>query len=84
VLGYRLPDLHLSAPVQLENGDRIVITTDGVRGDLMAVLDHELPVDRTAQTILAEMARPDDDALVFVGRYRTPTALSPRPAGPER
>jgi negative regulator of sigma-B (phosphoserine phosphatase) len=73
VLGYRLPPLHLSPSLQLEHGDSIVIATDGVRGDLTSAVRYELPVDRTAQTILAECAIDDDDALVFVGRYRSPS-----------
>jgi phosphoserine phosphatase RsbX len=72
VLGYRLPELHLSPSVQLEPGDCIVIATDGVRGDLTGTVRYEQPVDRIAHTILIDSAIPDDDALVFVGRFRSP------------
>jgi phosphoserine phosphatase RsbX len=72
VLGYRLPPLHMSAPVHLEDGDSIIIATDGVRGDLTGAVSPEIPVGRSADTILAQCAIADDDALVFVGRYRSP------------
>lgn len=81
VLGYRLPPLHLSPSVQLEHGDCIVIATDGVRGDLTVAVRHELPVDRSAETILAECAIDEDDALVFVGRYRSPLSDPGEPTG---
>lgn len=77
VLGYRLPELHLSPSVQLEHGDFIVIATDGVRGDLTGAVRHELPVDRTAKIMLAELGIADDDALVFVGRFRSPAPEEP-------
>jgi phosphoserine phosphatase RsbX len=72
VLGYRLPPLHQSAPVELAPGDSIVIATDGVRGDLTDTVRQEVPVERSAETILSRCAIDDDDALVFVGRYRSP------------
>jgi negative regulator of sigma-B (phosphoserine phosphatase) len=70
VLGYLMPTLHIPEPVQLSDGDFVVLATDGVRGDLTAALHRELPVDRLAESILAEQATPDDDALVLVARYR--------------
>jgi negative regulator of sigma-B (phosphoserine phosphatase) len=76
VLGYRLPPLHISAPVHLEDGDSIVIATDGVRGDLTGAVSQDIPVGRSADTILAQCAIADDDALVFVARYRSPQVLT--------
>jgi hypothetical protein len=70
ILGYQKPDIRPRAPVQLEDGDCIVIATDGVRGDLAAGVRHEAPVDRMATALLDAHALPDDDALVFVARYR--------------
>lgn len=80
VLGYLLPKLHVPAPLQLEHGDHIVIATDGIRGDLTAALRPELPVDRLAETVLADQATSEDDALVFVARYRGPDSDRPRTA----
>jgi phosphoserine phosphatase RsbX len=82
VLGYRLPPLHVSAPVQLAPGDSIVIATDGVRGDLTDTVRQEVPVERSAEAILSRCAIDDDDALVFVGRYRSPHAPASPPAAP--
>ncbi len=72
VLGERLPPLHRPRPTRLEDGDCIVIATDGVRGDLAAAARSDLHVDVLAQRILDQYGIPDDDALVFVGRYRPP------------
>jgi negative regulator of sigma-B (phosphoserine phosphatase) len=80
VLGYNLPTLHLSDPVSLENGDCIVIATDGVRGDPLALVTQGAPVGRSAETILTRCASEDDDALVFVARYRSPPGAEPRGA----
>jgi negative regulator of sigma-B (phosphoserine phosphatase) len=79
VLGYLMPKLHLPEPLQLADGDFLVLATDGVRGDLTAGLHPELPVDRLAEAILADQATPDDDALVLVARFRGGPG---RPAGP--
>lgn len=70
VLGERMPTLHRPEPMRLENGDCIVIATDGVRGDLAAAARSDLHVDVLAERILDEHAIPEDDALVFVARYR--------------
>jgi hypothetical protein len=70
ILGYQKPDIRAREPLQLEDGDCIVIATDGVRGDLATGLRHEMPVERLATALLDAHATPDDDALVFVARYR--------------
>jgi negative regulator of sigma-B (phosphoserine phosphatase) len=71
VLGYGLPPLHLSGPVELSDGDSIVIATDGVRGDLTTMVGPDVPVARAADSILTRCTTDEDDALVFVARYRT-------------
>lgn len=76
ILGYQQPDIRPREPIQLEDGDCIVIATDGVRGDLAADVRRETPVDRLATTLLDAHATPDDDALVFVARYRAATETS--------
>ena len=81
VLGERMPKLHRPEPTHLEDGDCIVIATDGVRGDLAAAARSDLHVDVLARRILDEYGIADDDALVFVARYR-PTDISG--AGPAR
>lgn len=72
VLGYLLPNLHITEPLPLGPGDVMVLATDGVRGDLTAPVRPEVPVARLAETILADQATADDDALVLVARYRGP------------
>jgi phosphoserine phosphatase RsbX len=80
ILGYQQPpDIRAREPIQLEDGDCIVIATDGVRGDLAADVRRETPVDRLAAAMLDAHATPDDDALVFVARYRAATAAPSAP-----
>lgn len=71
VLGYIMPDLHIPEPVQLTDGDLVVLATDGIRGDVTGALHPELPVDRLAENILNDQATTDDDALVLVARFRS-------------
>ena len=79
VLGYLLPRLHVTPPLPLTPGDTLVIATDGVRGELTGSLRAEVPVGRLAETILAQQATADDDALVLVARYRGPDEGPPAP-----
>lgn len=78
VLGYIMPDLHIPEPVQLTDGDFLVLATDGIRGDVVAALHPELPVTRMAETILNDQATEDDDALVLVARFRCTRSGSAR------
>jgi negative regulator of sigma-B (phosphoserine phosphatase) len=70
VLGERMPGLHRPEPMKLHDGDCIVLATDGIRGDLAAAARSDLNVNLLAQRILDQHAIADDDALVFVARYR--------------
>jgi phosphoserine phosphatase RsbX len=77
VLGYLFPSLHIADPLPLAPGDLLVVATDGVRGDLIGPVRPEVPVARLAETILADQATTDDDALVLVARYRGPAGTPP-------
>jgi len=77
VLGYLLPSLHITMPLALAPGDLLMFATDGVRGDLAGAVRPEVPVGRLAETILAEQATTEDDALVLVARYRGPAGTAP-------
>lgn len=70
VLGKELPPLKQPEGLQLVDGDRIAIATDGVRADLAEELERELTVDRLAHQILTD-ATPSDDAVVLVACYRS-------------
>ncbi len=70
ILGYQQPNIRTQEPLQLVDGDSIVIATDGVRGDLAADVRRDTPVERMASMLLDTHATPDDDALVFVARFR--------------
>jgi negative regulator of sigma-B (phosphoserine phosphatase) len=70
ILGYQQPSIRTQEPVRLADGDSIVIATDGVRGDLAADVRRDTPVQRLATMLLDTHGTSDDDALVFVARYR--------------
>lgn len=71
VLGYRLPTLHMPEPVELVDGDSILIATDGITGNLGdAVLPRDIPAAFLADRLLEERASAEDDALVFVAHFR--------------
>jgi negative regulator of sigma-B (phosphoserine phosphatase) len=67
VVGQSLPGIRPSRQ-RLQRGDMLVLATDGVAPDF-AVRRHLGSVDVIAGKILAEHARPEDDALVVVARY---------------
>ena len=67
VVGQSLPGIRPSRQ-RLRRGDMLVLATDGVAPDF-AVHRHLGSVDVIAGKILAQHARPEDDALVVVARY---------------
>jgi hypothetical protein len=74
VLGYRLPALLQTYRTPIRPGDVLVLTTDGIEPAYLDSLTlTEGPAD-AANRILAEFARPEDDALVLVAKYLGPTA----------
>lgn len=68
-LGYRLPAVRLSS-VQLEPGDMVVMTTDGVAPDFTGDVPAAARLADVVAAILDRHARPHDDALAAVARYR--------------
>lgn len=68
VVGDRLPPLRDSR-LPLPDGGVLVAATDGIATAFVDAADPSLPVDRLAQRLHEEHARPDDDALVLVARY---------------
>jgi phosphoserine phosphatase RsbX len=67
VVGQSLPGVRASRQ-PLQRGDMLVLATDGIGAHFAAGRRHG-PVDGIAARILAEHARPEDDALVVVARY---------------
>lgn len=72
IVGYRLPGL-LSSFLQLQDGDTLVLATDGIEGDFVRAVDLPYPPDKLARHILEHYAKPTDDALVLVARWRFPS-----------
>jgi phosphoserine phosphatase RsbX len=68
VVGYKLPRLHASV-LQVEEGDLLLLATDGIKQGYHVGIRVADDVQRTADGILAAHARGDDDALVLVARY---------------
>ena len=69
VLGYRLPGVKV-ATVQLHPGDLVLMATDGIGAEFADLVSPADPVERMAAGIVERCARPHDDALVAVARYR--------------
>lgn len=84
VLGYRVGSLHLPEPITLQDGDVLLLATDGVHANLAEVARLDKPVDRLAGMILAKYSRPDDDALVLAARYQAPALPDGEPDDPPR
>ena len=68
VVGHELPPLRPTT-TQLERGDLLVMTTDGIDPSYADELDTSRSCGAIAQTVLDRHARPNDDALVVVIRY---------------
>lgn len=69
VVGARLPRMR-SAALPIHQGDTLILSTDGVRGD---IADHAFargPIDAIARDILERGRTGRDDALVLVARLR--------------
>ena len=70
VVGYNLPDTRVTSTA-LEDGDVIVLITDGVESDFAEAIALGGTAQQIADRILASHARDADDALVVVVRYRS-------------
>jgi len=68
VLGAQMPSLQ-AATVPLRTGDRIIFATDGIRSGFVADLSSLDTPQRSADRILQQHCRSNDDALVLVARY---------------
>jgi hypothetical protein len=69
LVGCKLPVLHVSvAPVAA--GDLLVFATDGIQPGFAEDIQHDDPPHQIADQIMARHFKGNDDALVFVGRYR--------------
>jgi len=68
VLGAQMPSLQ-AATVPLQTGDRIIFATDGIRSGFVADLSSLDTPQRSADRILQQHWRSNDDALVVVARY---------------
>jgi len=71
IIGYRLPELQPSS-LNLADGDVLAMATDGIDSDFVELLEMDLSPGLLASTILERYAKPTDDALVLVARYRIP------------
>ncbi|HKS16595.1 MAG TPA: SpoIIE family protein phosphatase, partial [Planctomycetota bacterium] len=69
VVGYKLPKLADAEPVRLAKGDRLVLTTDGIREGFTDLLNTTDSPDRLAETILRKCVKGTDDALVLVAEF---------------
>jgi hypothetical protein len=69
VVGDFLPPLRASV-IRLNEGDTLVVSTDGVNADIDAHLLEGISLQAMAERILARCRTGRDDALVLLARYR--------------
>jgi phosphoserine phosphatase RsbX len=69
IVGHRLPSLR-TATLPLSAGDLLALATDGIREGFAEGMPTNAPLQVIADRVLARHGRPDDDALVLVGRWR--------------
>ena len=69
VVGYNMPSVHVSS-TPLEDGDLIVLATDGIQSTFASSLPAGGSAQQIAERILDAHGRAADDALVVVVRYR--------------
>lgn len=68
IVGARIPGLQPSF-LQLQDGDILVLATDGIDCRFVQAMGLPHPPDKLAGYILERYAKPSDDALVLVARY---------------
>lgn len=68
VVGYKLPTL-MSADCQIQTGDMLIFTTDGIDQEFARGLRPNTPPQRLATDILTRHGKNTDDALVLVARW---------------
>lgn len=68
IVGARIPGLQPSF-LPLQDGDILVLATDGIDCRFVQALGLPHPPDKLAGYILDRYAKPSDDALVLVARY---------------
>jgi negative regulator of sigma-B (phosphoserine phosphatase) len=68
IVGASLPPLH-PGQVELEDGDTLVLATDGLTVGFAKAVQPHLAPQASADRLLAEWSRGGDDALVLVARY---------------
>lgn len=70
LIGYQLPPLSASV-IPVNQGDVLVLASDGVRSDFLAHLTLcKEPLKQMADRIMANFFKGTDDALVLVARFR--------------
>jgi len=74
IVGYRLPELR-SSFLHLENGDMLVLATDGIDGGFTQALTGQQPPAALAGLILEHFASSADDALVLVALWRSVSGI---------
>jgi serine phosphatase RsbU (regulator of sigma subunit) len=67
IVGCRMPRLR-TRDLDLENGDLLLFYTDGLDSQLLKGLDWRQDAQAAAGQLLQAFAKPNDDALVWLGR----------------
>lgn len=68
IVGYQLPPLHASE-LRLAPADILILATDGLRSDFKRDTRPARPVKETADNLLENYGKSNDDVMVLVSRY---------------
>lgn len=79
IIGYRIPALQPSF-LRLQDGDVLVLATDGIDCDFVQAIGAPHPPDKLAGYLLEHYAKLTDDALVLVARWSL--SLTPQEGEP--
>jgi len=70
IVGYQLPELPQPEPITIRPGHLLVVASDGIAEDHAATIDFAASAAVTAERMLNQYRRGNDDALVLVARHR--------------
>ena len=70
IVGYQMPELPQPEPITIRPGHLLVVASDGIAEDHAATIDFAASAAVTAERILNQYRRGNDDALVLVARHR--------------
>jgi hypothetical protein len=70
IVGYRLPSSMHARTESMRPGDLLLMTSDGIRGNPVDVVDMAKPTEQICREVMRRRAKDSDDAVVLAARHR--------------